>query len=135
MALQVEFFTNSWDLVGQDLVAAIFDFFTTSRLIRQANTTAIALIPKISRAETLGDFRPIYCCTTVYKVISRILSSRIKLFIEEAVQPNPVGFIPERLLCEIVLLASELVSNFHKPGDTIRGCLQIDISKAYDKVE
>lgn len=40
-----------------------------------------------------------------------------------------------RLLCENVLLASELVTDFYKPGPTTRGCLQIDITKAYDNVD
>ncbi|XP_023637511.1 uncharacterized protein LOC111830200 [Capsella rubella] len=35
------------------------------------------------------------------------------MFIPEAVQGNQVGFIKGRLLCENVLLASELVENFH----------------------
>ncbi|CAA7058279.1 unnamed protein product [Microthlaspi erraticum] len=52
-----------------------------------------------------------------------------------AVQRNQVGFVKGRLLCENVLLASELVSDFNKAGPISRGCLQIDISKAYDNVD
>lgn len=40
----------------------------------------------------------------------------------------------ERLLCENVLLAFELVNDFHKHGPTRRGCLKIDLSKAYDRL-
>lgn len=40
-----------------------------------------------------------------------------------------------RLLCENVLLASELVSGFQRPEITTRGCMQIDITKAYDNVD
>lgn len=54
---------------------------------------------------------------------------------DEAVQNNQVGFVSGRLLCENVLLASELVYDFHKPGTTTRGCLQIDLTKAYDNVD
>ncbi|CAH2060492.1 unnamed protein product, partial [Thlaspi arvense] len=39
-----------------------------------------------------------------------------------------------RLLCENVLLASELVENFHKEGVTRRGCLQIDLTKVYENL-
>jgi len=45
-----------------------------------------------------------------------------------------VGFIKGRLLCENVLLATELVENFQMEGDVTRGCLHIDLSKAYDNV-
>lgn len=40
-----------------------------------------------------------------------------------------------RALSDNVLLASELVANFHKKGRTSRGCLQVDITKAFDSVE
>ncbi|KAL0874846.1 hypothetical protein Bca101_024551 [Brassica carinata] len=52
-----------------------------------------------------------------------------------AVQRNQVGFIKGRLLCENILLAAELVSDFNKEGPVSRGCLQIDITKAYDNVD
>jgi len=62
------------------------------------------------------------------------LSQLLKLFISQAVQNNQVGFIKGRLLFEIVLLASELMEGFHLEGEVSRGCLQIDLSKAYDNV-
>ncbi|CAL9238819.1 unnamed protein product, partial [Arabidopsis halleri] len=66
-------------------------------------------------ADRLSQFRPVACCTTIYK-------------------GNQVGFIKGRLLCENVLLASKLAENFQADGETTRGCLQVDISKAYDNV-
>lgn len=102
--------------------------------MRQTNATVVALIPKVTGASKLSDFRPISLCNTVYKVISRIMASRLKFFTGEAVQRNQAGFVKERLLCEKILLASELVTNFHKSGSVSRGCLQIDITKAYDNV-
>lgn len=54
---------------------------------------------------------------------------------DQAVQHNQVRFVSGRLLCENVLLASELLADFHKPGSTSRGCLQIDLTKAYDNLD
>lgn len=102
---------------------------------RQANATVLSLISKVPEASSLSDFRPISLCNTTYKVISKVLSTRLKQFTQEAVQANQVGFVKGRVLCENVLLASELVSDFQKPGRTRRGCIQLDISKAFDSVE
>lgn len=74
------------------------------------------------------------CCSTVYKVIARLLKKRLQLFVPDVVQHNQVGFIKGRFLCENVLLASEMVTGFHKRGPTTRGCLQVDLMKAYDNV-
>lgn len=133
--VSVEFFVTSWDLVGSDLVAAVKYFFVTPELSRQVNSTVIALLPKVTGAANLSEFRPISLCNTVYKVISKIIGARLKRLTPLVVQRNQVGFVKGRLLCENVLLASELVSEFNKPGTTSRGCLQIDITKAYDNVD
>lgn len=130
----VEFFTSAWDLVGSDVISAVKCFFTTSVLPRQVNATVISLIPKVPAADKLSDFRPISLCNTVYKVISKIIAARLQELTPKIVQRNQVGFVKGRILSENVL-ASELVSDFNKEGNVTRGCLQIDITKAYDNVD
>ena len=131
----VEFYWEAWDVVGQDLIKAVQGFFQSGCLPRNFNTTAITLIPKVQGADKMSQFRPVSCCTTVYKIIARLIKQKLKLFIRDAVQGNQVGFVQGRLLCENVLLASELVTNFHAVGDTTRGCLQVDLAKAYDNLD
>lgn len=130
----VELFTSSWDIIGADLDLAVNELFTSRKLLTQLNTIVISLIPKVTGAEKFAEFCPISLFNTMYKVISRLLVARLKLLLPIAVQGNQVGFIKGRLLCKNVLLASKLVSNFHKPGPTLRGCLQVYLSKAYDNV-
>lgn len=109
----VKFFTGSWEVVGYALVTSVQEFFRSGFSLKKANATAISLIPKSTGAHKLSDFRSISCCNTYYKVISRILAARLKLFTALAVQQNQVSFIEGRLLWENVLLASELVADFH----------------------
>ena len=70
----------------------------------------------------------------MYKIIARLLKNKLKLFITDAVEGNQVGFVQGRQLCENVLLASELVSDFHTASNTTRGCLQVDLAKAYENM-
>lgn len=130
----VEFFWEAWSVVGKDTIAAVQEFFSSKRMLRKFNATTIALLPKVTGADRMSQFRPISLCSTVYKIIARILKNRLRRIIPEAVQLNQAGFVQGRLLCENVLLASELVAAFDRPGDTTRGCLKVDLSKAYDNV-
>lgn len=110
----IDFFREALSIVGEDIINAVREFFVTGYLLRKFNATAICLIPKITGADKLTQFRPVACCTSVYKIISRILKSSLQLFVIDAVQSNQVGFLKGHLLCENVLLASELVESFHK---------------------
>lgn len=74
----VEFLRSSWSVVGADFVAAVQEFFRNGRLLKDLNNTAIVLIPKSPQACKLGDFRPISCCNLSYKVIAKIIASRLK---------------------------------------------------------
>ncbi|KAL2228615.1 UNVERIFIED_CONTAM: hypothetical protein Sindi_1841200 [Sesamum indicum] len=40
------FFKAAWPIVGQEVTTVVMDFFNTGRLLKQINTTLLALIPK-----------------------------------------------------------------------------------------
>nr|XP_016511332.1 PREDICTED: uncharacterized protein LOC107828514 [Nicotiana tabacum] len=74
----VEFFKMHWNEVRQEVYEVVVFFFQTSKMKKAWNCTAITLIPKGPDPTTVKDYRHIACCTTVYKVIAKILTKRIK---------------------------------------------------------
>lgn len=129
-----EFYRSAWPIIRSDFTIAVQSFFMFGFLPKGVNATTLALIPKVQGAETLKDFRPISCCNILYKVVSKILANRLKVFLPDLIEPNQCAFVKGRLLLENVLLATELVKNYHK--DSIGACsvLKLDISKAFDTV-
>lgn len=99
------------------------------------NATALSLIPKKMDAETIKDYRPIACCNFLYKIISKVLANRLKNTLPEAIELNQCDFIKGRLLLENVLLATELVKDYHKDQRQSRCALKVDIAKAFDTVQ
>lgn len=99
------------------------------------NATIFSLIPKTTTAQTMKDYRPIACCNLLYKVISKVLANRLKIIFPAAVEANQCAFITERLLLENVLLASELVTGYHKTTNKEKCAIKFDISKAFDTVK
>ncbi|XP_058777117.1 uncharacterized protein LOC131651471 [Vicia villosa] len=72
-----KFFKDTWSIIEHDLVVAIFEFFEKSTIHKAVNTTLITLIPKHPTAQNIIDFRPITCCSIVYKIIDKILTDRL----------------------------------------------------------
>ena len=48
----------------------------TGEILAESNATIIALIPKVPNPSSMGDFRPISYCNTIYKCISKIISKK-----------------------------------------------------------
>lgn len=130
-----EFYRAAWPFINRDFTIAVQSFFIYGFLPMGVNATTLALIPKVQGAETLKDFWPISCCNILYKVISKVLANRLKVLLPELIEPNQCAFVKGRLLLENVLLATELVKNYHKDSIDPRSVLKLDISKAFDSVK
>ena len=72
-----KFFKASWSIIRTDVSRAVRDFFNNNRLYRAVNSTLVSLIPKKKEVVSIRDMRPISCCTTLYKIISKILTARL----------------------------------------------------------
>lgn len=109
-------------------------FFKSGFLLSAANATILTLVPKFPGASATGDYRPISCLNTVYKVISRLLVQRLKPILSDLILPNQTTFIQDRLLLENTVLAAEIMNGYHLQTRARRLTLKIDISKAFDIV-
>ena len=129
-----KFFKVMWCIIGDDFCKAIKEFFDSGELLKEVNSTVIALIPKIKTPGKVSDFRPISCCSVIYKCISKILVSRISSFLGSIVSDNQSAFIPGRSILDNILLSQELVRGYHGKRGYSRCALKVDIQKAYDTV-
>ncbi|GKB05890.1 hypothetical protein Tco_0834085 [Tanacetum coccineum] len=82
------FFKRAWSIVGKDVCLAIKEFFIFRKLLRELNSTLIALIPKVDHPKFVIDFRPIACCNVLYKCISKFLTNILKDSLDKLVNLN-----------------------------------------------
>lgn len=130
-----EFFKSTWSILGHDFIVAVQSVFKFGFLPKGVNSTILALIPKKIDSMQMKDYRPIACCNVLYKVVSKLLANRLKLLLPRIVCENQSALIKGRLLMENVLLASEMVKDYHQDSISPRCLLKIDISKAFDSVQ
>ncbi|XP_026459010.1 uncharacterized protein LOC113359627 [Papaver somniferum] len=128
------FFKVCWQIVEADFVRAVTNFFSMSRMLGEVNNTFLILVPKVENSSFITDFRPIACCNVIYKCKSKILAIRMKRILKDLVIPNQSAFISGRSIQDNIMLAHELVRNYHWKNGPPRCALKIDLRKAYDTV-
>ncbi|KAK9681700.1 hypothetical protein RND81_10G021200 [Saponaria officinalis] len=129
------FFHATWDIMGDDLTSCIQEFFRSGHMIKQANSTLLTLIPKKKVVSSVLDFRPIACCTTVYKIISKILVVRLQSILPSIIGPEQAAFIKGRSIFDNILLTQHLIKNYTRKFLTPRCLIKVDIRKAFDSLQ
>ncbi|KAG6479907.1 hypothetical protein ZIOFF_063383 [Zingiber officinale] len=96
------------------------------RLLKQFNSTALAVIPKTPNPSGLTDYRPIDCCTIIYKLITKVLAIRMTQVMPSIIALNQSSFVKGHRIADNILLAHELAHNCYRnngnPRLTLRNC-------------
>nr|GFA29690.1 hypothetical protein [Tanacetum cinerariifolium] len=110
-------------------------FFKNGKILKEINATVISLVPKIDTPSKVSDFRPIACCNVIYKIISKIISNRLKGILGFLVDVNQCAFIPFIQISDNILISQELMRGYHIDRGFAKCAFKVDIQKAYDSVE
>jgi hypothetical protein len=81
----VNFFTHHWETIEDSVRGAVLDFLNNDHFDPVINDTFIALIPKVSPASSVHEFRPKILCNVVYKLISKVLANCLKVVLPTVV--------------------------------------------------
>jgi hypothetical protein len=129
------FFKSSWNIVKYDVVAAVREFFVEEKIYHAINSTLVTLIPKHAAAKTIKEYRPISCCTTIFKIISKVLTLRLSKVLSSVINLSQAAFVPGQHIHDHILLAYELIRGYSRKGGTPKCMMQLDLQKAYDTVD
>lgn len=121
--------------MGQDLIAAVLSFYNKGFILREWNSIALTLVPKIPNPFMAKDFRPIACCNVVYEVITKVLANRIQQALPLVISQTQSAFIKGSTIVDNLLLMHELIMNFHRDVGPPRCAFKIDLMKAFDSVD
>ncbi|XP_039070407.1 uncharacterized protein LOC120217317 [Hibiscus syriacus] len=128
------FFKAVWDIVRADFISTVRYFFQSSIMLPAFNTTALVLVPKTPNPCLARDFRPISCCSVVYKTITRILVDRLMPFFPAMISQSQSAYVRGRNIVDNTLLAQEIVKGYSRKSLSPMCAIKIDLQKAFDSV-
>jgi hypothetical protein len=116
-----------------DLFTMVLEFFRRGHLPKGINTSYIALIPKVAGSSSFNDYRTISLLNGLYKIIAKILATRLKEVMQSVVSPSQLAFIAGRNILDSVLIANEMLDSMK--SQSCQGfLLKLDFRKAFDTV-
>nr|GFB83251.1 RNA-directed DNA polymerase, eukaryota, reverse transcriptase zinc-binding domain protein [Tanacetum cinerariifolium] len=103
------FYRRLWNLIECDVVKAVKWFFLHERIPSGGNSSFITLIPKVSNANMVKDFRPISLIGSMYKIVAKILANRLVLVLGDLVSGTQSAFLKERQILDSPFILNEVI--------------------------
>ena len=79
------FVSHFWELLEDDFIKFMGEFYENGKLTKGVNCTFLTLIPKVEGSPLLNDFRPISLVGCMYKIFAKVLANRLKKVLDDVV--------------------------------------------------
>lgn len=124
-----------WHILGSKVINLCPKIFDTKIIPRDINKTYMCLIPKFNNANNLKNLRPISLCNTIYKVVTKVMSKRIKLYLNHLINIQQACFLKDRWASDNAIIIREVLKKFNSTKGKEKLILKLDLEKAFDKLE
>ena len=129
----VTFYKRFWHILKDELLALMNDFFLGQLDIARLNYGVITLVPKVTDAKDVKQFRPICLLNVSFKIFTRLLMGRLDKVADKLISPSQTAFIKGRFIYDGAVMLHEVVHELKQKK--LQGVLlKIDFEKAYDSI-
>lgn len=127
------FLQTYWQIVEKEFFKVIQKSQECQKIGVCTNPAFLALVPKEKGENSFNRFRPISLCNIGYKVITKVITNRLRKILPKIIPENQGGFIHGR----------QLVDNFVLVQEEIHSCLRrkekgmvikLDLANAFNRV-
>ncbi len=127
------FIRTFWDIYRYPLFTVATDGLENNTLPGFFKTAIIKLIPKKGDTTKIKNWRPISLLSNFYKIISRLINTRLQKIVDRVMSRAQKGFTKSRQIQEVIINVMETMDFCNKNG--IKGALvSFDQAKAFDSV-
>ena len=109
-----EFYQFFWEVLKLDLLSIFYEFHARRLPIHSLNFGVITLLPKITDAARIQQYRPICLLNVSSKIFTKVLNNRILKVADKLIGPSHTAFIPSRYIMERVVILHETIHELHR---------------------
>lgn len=109
----VEFYQACWEIVKDDIMSLFRNFHNGMLDVQRLNYGVITLLPKISGADKIQQFRPICLLRCPYKLITKVMDRRVEVYADKLISSTQNAFVKGRNIMDGVLSLHEILNYTH----------------------
>ncbi len=130
----IEFYKVFWLDIGEYLLRSLNFAFHKGQLSITQKQGIITCLPKSENRELMKNWRPITLLNVDYKILSGVLSRRLRGILKDIISQEQKGFLAERYIGENTRLVYDVMQ--HLAEKNKKGLIMlIDFEKAFDSLE
>lgn len=107
----------------------VLDILNGGAMPAQLNHTNVVLIPKVTEPMNMVNFRPISLCNVIYKLVTKVITNRLKNLLLNIISETQSVFTPGRLIIDHFLVSYENFHSMHIHGEK-NGSMAIKLDMA-----
>jgi len=107
--IPIEFYQMCWEIVKDDIMQLFLDFHEGKVDISRLNYRVITLLPKVSDATKIQQYRPICLLNCLYKLITKVLTVRLEKIAEKRIHHNQTAFMKGRNIMSGIMILHEIL--------------------------
>lgn len=129
------FYSIFWDKLGSPLGLAYNYAFRTGLLHSSARRGILSLIPKKGRnLLKVKNWRPITLLNTDYKILSKVIANRIKMFLPKLISTDQTGFMKGRNISTNIRKIID-IDDYCSQQEIDAIILSVDFERCFDTIE
>ena len=132
--LTVEFYQAFWETIGTDLVEVFEECYELGVMSDSMNEALIRLIYKRSGDKyDLKNWRPISLLNVDYKILSEVITNRMRLIMPIVIGDEQSSGVPNRNIHENLMVVRDVV-DFVNWNNLQGAVISLDQEKAFDRI-
>ena len=131
--LPVETYSENWQIMGNDLLTIYETILETGYLSDSQRRAVITLIPKSNNPSSIKNYRPISLLCVDYKILSKLLSERLKQVLHKVIHSKQFCCVPGKSINHCNMEMRDIIY-YANDVDMELAVVNLDWYKAFDLV-